>query len=58
MLAYHAARRDFLREAEELLVTELPKEGVDRLVGRAATVAALLEEQRLDMVFITAVRRG
>jgi SAM-dependent methyltransferase len=57
MLAYHSARRDCLLAAKEHLENELPKEDFERLVNRAATVAELLHGQRLDMIFLTAVRR-
>lgn len=57
MLAYHAARRDAFHEAEQHLRSELPEGGFDRLVSRAATVASLLEQERLDMVFVTATCR-
>lgn len=58
MLAYHVARCDALLEARNSLTAELPDEGFERLVSRATTVASLLERQRLDMIFVTAVRRS
>ena len=58
MLAFHGARRDALRAARTELVAELPSGGFERLVSRAETVASLLEQHRLDMVFITAICRA
>ncbi len=58
LIGYHIARRDALREHEQQLLGELPRDSFDRLVARAATVAALLQAERLDMIFLVAVRQG
>jgi SAM-dependent methyltransferase len=54
MIAWHRARQHALTEAAKQLLEELDADGLERLVARAATVADLLEDGRLDMTFIAA----
>jgi cyclopropane fatty-acyl-phospholipid synthase-like methyltransferase len=54
MIAWHRARQHALTEASEQLLEELNADGLERLVARASTVADLLEDARLDMVFVAA----